>query len=435
MHTMKHSLPKLLLTFTLFSLLTTSVMADTLIDRIVAIVNNDVILKSELSEQMLTQQQTMKQQGIPIPDIDTLQQKVLDSLILEKLQLERAKQLGIEIPDEYITEQLESIAQQNNMSLVALRKRLNLENPNGFDALRQQIKTQAIIQKVREAEVLSQIHVSESEINNLINRQALNNTQESLHLGHILIELPNSPTPQQRQAALEKAQYIHQQLKKGADFQQLAVQHSDGNNALKGGSLGWLKRPEIPSFFNDAIAELSPGDISPVIQSPNGFHIVKLIEQKTTLPSHNTQLYHLHRFIFPSDQTLQTTPPKELVERVASIQNLDDFNALKTFFPEIPKSINQQSDLGWRPLSELPPALQEKVQTLSPNQALEPLPTQQGWMVLFLEELKTTTPEPNALKQQAMQEIRMRKANELFERWLQRLKDEAFIEIKLNDYE
>ncbi len=433
--TMKQLLSKLLFAcFFMFSW-PLAVQADTLIDRIVAVVNNDVILKSELNEHMLSQQQALASQGIPMPSADILQQKVLDSLILEKLQLERAKQLGIEISDEQITEQLEKIATQNDMSVIALRKRLNLENPNGFNALRNQIKTQATIQKVREAEILSQTQVSESEIKNLINRQALKNIQESLQLGHILIELPNSPTPQQRQTALEKAQQIHQRLEAGEDFRQLAVQYSDGNNALKGGELGWLKPSEIPSFFNEAIAGLSPGDISPVIQSPNGFHIVKLIDKKETGASNSTQTYHLHRFILPSDNALQQEKPKELSKLVTSLHSIDDFNALKAHFPEIPKEVNQQSDLGWRLLKELPKALQEKVQTLQPNQALEPLPTQQGWMVLFLEAIKNTPLNSENLQQQAMQEIRMRKASEMFERWLQRLKDEAFIEIKLNDYE
>lgn len=409
--------------------------ADTLIDRIVAIVNSDVILKSELNEKMLSQQQALASQGIPIPSADILQQKVLDSLILEKLQLERAKQLGIEIPDEQITEQLENIAKQNNMSVIALRKRLNLEKPNGFNTLRNQIKTQLTIKKVREVEILSQIQVSESEIKNLINRQALKHTRESLQLGHILIELPSSPTPQQRQAALEKAEQIHQRLEAGEDFRKLAVQYSDGSNALKGGELGWLKPSEIPSFFNEAIAGLSPGDISPVIQSPNGFHIVKLMDKKEAGAATKTQMYHLHRFILPSDHALQQEKPKELSKLVASLHSIDDFHALKAYFPEIPNEINQHSDLGWRLLNEFPEALQEKITTLQPNQALEPLPTQQGWMVLFLEAVKSIPIHSDHLQQQAMQEIRMRKGSEMFERWLQRLKSEAFIEIKLNDYE
>ncbi|MCF6298572.1 MAG: peptidylprolyl isomerase [Thiomicrorhabdus sp.] len=407
--------------------------ADELIDRIVAVVNDEVILKSELNDEMLTQQQALRSQGIAMPDANILQQKVLDSLILEKLQLERAKQLGIEIPDEQITEQLETIAQQNNMSLIALRKRLNLENPNGFNELRQQIKHKMIIQKVREAEVLSQTNISESEVDNLLNRQALSTRQESLHLGHILIELPDSATPQQREQALQQAQDIHQRLKTGEDFRQLAVRYSDGSKALQGGSLGWLKRSEIPSFFTDAIAGLNAGEISQVIQSPSGFHIVKLIEQKQLNSNDAIKQYHLHRFIIPSDQAQQPSP--ELIALTNSLRSIEAFNALKTTFPEIPKEINQNSDLGWRTLEEMPEPLRDAVQTLQPNQALPPLATQQGWMILFLEAVKSTKVSAESQKQQAIQAIRMRKANEMFERWLQRLKDEAFIEIHLDHFE
>jgi len=428
-----HTLHTMCLLFITCFVLQSSAHADELIDRIVAVVNDEVILKSELNDEMLTQQQALKSQGIAMPDAAILQQKVLDSLILEKLQLERAKQLGIEISDEKITEQLETIAQQNNMSLIALRKRLNLETPNGFNALRQQIKQKMIIQKVREAEILSQAHVSESEVNNLLNRQALSTRQESLHLGHILIELPDSPTPQQRQQALQQAQEIHQRLQTGEDFRQLAVRYSDGNKALQGGSLGWLKRSEIPTFFTDAIAGLNAGEISQVIQSPSGFHIVKLIEQKQLNANAAIKQYHLHRFIIPSDQAQQPSP--QLMALSRSLHSMDDFNALKTTYPEIPKEINQNSDLGWRTLEEMPEALRDKIQTLQPNQALPPLVTQQGWMILFLEAVKTIEINPESQTQQAIQTIRMRKANEMFERWLQRLKDEAFIEIHLDHYE
>ncbi len=407
--------------------------ADKLIDRIVAVVNNQIILKSELSDQMLIQQQSLSRQGIPLPEAQVLQQKVLDALILEKLQLERAEQLGIEISDEQLNEQLEIIAKQNKMSLVALRKRLNLETPNGFNALRQQIKNKLLIQTVREAEVLSQIQVSESEIQNFINRQALDNRQEELLLGHILIELPDSPTPQQRQAALQQAQNIHQRLQANEDFRELAVRYSDGSKALNGGSLGWLKRTEIPTFFTDAIAGLNVGDISSVIHSPSGFHIVKLIDQKTLNTPQHVTLYHLHRFLLPSDQAIRTqTPPSELATMVANINSLKDFHALVETYPEVPKSLNQHTDLGWKSLDELPPALQTKIQSMSPNRALPPLATQDGWVILFLDAIKTNQAKPEAQTQQAIQEIRMRKGNEIFERWLNRLKDEAFIKIHLN---
>lgn len=428
-----HTLHTMCLLFITCFVIQTPANADELIDRIVAVVNDEVILKSELSDEMLTQQRALMSQGITMPSAAILQQKVLDSLILEKLQLERAKQLGIEIPDEKITEQLETIAQQNNMSLIALRKRLNLETPNGFNALRQQIKHKVIIQKVREAEVLSQTHVSESEVENLLNRQALSTRQESLHLGHILIELPDSPTPQQRQQALQQAQEIHQRLQAKEDFRQLAVRYSDGSKALQGGSLGWLKRTEIPTFFTDAIAGLNAGEISQVIQSPSGFHIVKLIEQKQLTSNAAIKQYHLHRFIIPSDQAQQPSP--KLIALSLSLRSIEDFNTLQTTYPEIPQEVNQNSDLGWRTLEEMPEPLRNKVQTMQANQALPPLATQQGWMILFLEATKIITVSDTNQEQQAIQTIRMRKANEMFERWLQRLKDDAFIEIHLDHYE
>lgn len=408
-----------------------TVLANNLIDRVAAVVNNQVILKSELNDQMYSQQQSLAAQGIAQPSADVLQEKVLDSLILEKLQLERAATLGIEIPDETINEQLETIAKQNNMDLIALRKRLNLETPDGFGNLRQQIKDKFLIQKVREAEVLSQTHITESEIQNYLTRQSLDDRQEKLHLGHILIEIPESATPQQRQTALQKAEEIYHRITLGEEFSQLAVRYSDGSKALNGGSLGWFERAEVPTFFADPVSKLAIGEVSDIIQSPSGFHIIKLIDQQGSNTNLNKS-YHLHRFLMPSEQALQQPQPTHLLALSKSLNSIEDFKALKNQFPEIPAEINENSDLGWATIEEIPEGLQNEVLNLKANQALEPLATEQGWMILFLEEIKILELTEDDRKQQAIKEIRMRKANETFELWLRRLKDEAFIEIRLD---
>jgi len=417
-------------TLTLLSFSQTA-LANSLIDRVAAIVNDQVILKSELNDQMYSQQQSLSAQGIAQPSAEVLQEKVLDRLILEKLQLERAARLGIEVPDESVNDQLEVIAKQNNLSLMALRKRLNLEMPNGFDTMRQQIKDKILIQKVREAEVLSQTHITESEIQNYLNRQALDNRDEKLHLGHILVEIPESATPQQRQTALEKAEDIYQRIALGEEFSQLAVRYSDGSKALNGGSLGWFKRAEVPTFFAEPASKLTIGEVSQIIQSPSGFHIIKLIDQQSSSASMN-RTYHLHRFIMPNEQALQQPKPTHLLALSKSLTSIEDFKALKSQFPEVPTQINANSDLGWKSIEEIPEGLQNSILNLKANQALEPIATEQGWMILFLEEIQTLELTEDDKKQQAIKEIRMRKANEIFELWLRRLKDEAFIEIRLD---
>ncbi|NPA71368.1 MAG: molecular chaperone SurA [Gammaproteobacteria bacterium] len=403
-----------------------------LIDRIVAVVNETVILKSELNSKMYAKAQELAAKNIAVQDVDALQAKVLDSLILEKLQLDRAAQIGLQVSDDEINEQLQAIAQQNNLTLMALRNQLDIELPNGFQKIRQQIKTKLMIQKLREAEVISKAQVSENEVSNFLTREALEKSQVQVALGHILIALPESATPKQRETALEEAKSIHKRLLAGEDFSQLAVRHSDGGKALNGGLLGWLNKEEVPTFFADAIEHLSPGQISELIQSPSGFHIIKLIGQRDV----GIQLineYHLHRFIILSDNTRGQSAPQHISQEVESMKSLEDFKALAGLYPDTPPELNAKSDLGWKKLEQIPAVIQEDIQTLDVNRALPALATDKGWMILFLEDKRVVDSNSKNKTQEAIQTIRMRKANSMFDLWLRRLKDEAFIEVHLNN--
>ena len=405
---------------------------ETLIDRVVAVVNDRVILKSELNTQMFTKAQELAAQNIPVQDTDALQAKVLDSMILETLQIERAEQLGLQVADDEVNAQLQKIAEQNKMTLMALRNQLNIEMPDGFQKVREKIKNKILIQKLREAEVISRAHVTESEIEYYLQRERLESSNLEMRLAHILIELPESATPQQRETALEKAQDLLKRIKMGEDFNQLAVRHSSGSKALSGGDLGWLKQAEIPTFFADAITGLQPGQVSKVIQSPSGFHLIKLVAQK----DHALQLikeYHLHRFIILSDNAVQANVPANITELTKALKSLEDFENLSNQFSDIPKEVNAASDLGWVSLEAIPSALRNEMSQLEINQALPPIATDKGWMILFLQDTRIVDQQAVDKTQQAMQAIRIRKANEMFDLWLRRLKDEAFIQIRLEN--
>jgi len=245
--------------FSLFTVLTTltatsiySVTANAseeLLDKIAAVVNDHVILQSQLNEKMYEQTQQMAAQNIPVNNVDDLRKKVLDSMILEELQIERANQLGLKVPDDEINTRLKTIAEQNNMSLMQLRNRLNIEQANGFQKARETIKKQLLIQKLRDEEVISKALVTESEIQNYLKRQKLADKNVEVRLNHILIALPESATPEQRQQALDKITKIKQRIQDGEDFSQLAVRESNGGKSLQGGDLGWMKESEVPTFF------------------------------------------------------------------------------------------------------------------------------------------------------------------------------------------
>jgi len=254
--------------------------AKTPLDRIAAVVNNQIILVSELDQQTEIALLELRQRGINPPAQNLMQERVLDSIIMQKLQEERARDRGLRITDDDINRQLRQIAQENNLTLDQLQKVLNDERPNGFTDLREQIASQVLIQRLREIEVISQIAVTEDEIQQFIQRRQLDTSNNDYRLGHILITRPDSATQDQRQALQERIENIYQQLLDGARFAEMAITHSEGRQALNGGDLGWVADDQIPSFFADTVRNLTPGEISPIIESSNGFHIVTLLDKR-----------------------------------------------------------------------------------------------------------------------------------------------------------
>lgn len=411
---------------TLFLALSAPVNADQLLDKIVAVVNDRVILSSELNERMAEKAQELQSQNIAVDDTKALQEKVLEALIFETLQLERAKQIGLKTTDEEVNTQMQQIAEQNKMTLMELRNRLNSDMPDGFAQVREKIQTKILIQKLREAEVISQTQVTESEIQNYLQRQSLATSDLEIQLSHILIALPESATPQQRTDALKTIEELRTRIQAGEDFSQLAVRYSSGSKALEGGNLGWLKQEQIPTFFADAIQNLTIGQVSQVIQSPSGFHLIKLAD-KRDLNAQIVKEYHLHRFMILSDNASMDKVPAQLTELTKTLTSVQSFNQLNQLFADIPKEVNAGSDLGWRTLEAIPNAIRDMVSQLQPNRALPPLATEQGWMIIFLEDTRELNQQDVDKTQQAIQAIRIRKANETFDLWLRRLKDEAYI--------
>jgi len=423
--------------FTVFTLLSsasfyssTANASEGLRDKSAAVVNDHVILQSELSTKMFEQSQKLAAQHIPVNDVEALRKKVLDGMILEELQIERAKQLGLQIPDEKINAQMQNIAEQNKMSLMQLRNRLNIEQPNGFQKARDTIKKQMLIQKLRDEEVISKALVTENEIQNYLKRQKLAEKNVEVKLNHILIALPESATPEQRQQALDKITKLKNRIQEGEDFSQLAVRYSNGGNALQGGDLGWMKESEVPTFFADAVENLKVGQVSDIIQSASGFHLIKLANKKDTSLIDEVTEYHLFRFIILSDDIDRTHIPKELMKLSQSIHSMQDFQALTKKYPDIPAAVNADSDLGWRTINKIPNVIRQDVKQQQSKTALPPLATDKGWMLLYLDDKREINKAGEDQTKKAIKAIRIRKANEMFDLWLRRLKDEAFIQIK-----
>ncbi|MGC9386139.1 MAG: peptidylprolyl isomerase [Hydrogenovibrio sp.] len=406
-----------------------------LLDRVVAVVNDDIILKSELDYETALAEQELRTRNIDIADQDELQLKVLDRMVIETLQLQQIKQMGLKVSDEELLTQIQEIAEQNNLTIMALRDRLNYSAPNGFEDFRERIRKQMLFQKLREAEVLSKTQVTEDEINNFIQRQKLIENSDEYRLKHILVSLPESATPAQRDEARAQAESILQKLQQGEDFGQVAVRFSDGNKALQGGDLGWLTHDQIPTFFAKSVSRLKPGQISDIIRSPVGFHIIKLDGQR----NQNSQLvkqYHVYRFILLSDDAKNAGQPSNtLISLANSIDSLEKFKQLNDQYSDIPASVNANGNLGWQTAREMPADYFTAIAPLEPGQTARPFATDEGWVILYLDGIREQDKALDDKRQHAMETLRMKKANESFEIWLRRLRDEALVDIRYRDPE
>ena len=250
-----------------------------LLDRIVAVVEDHPILQSELDQATFEALNRLRQQGITPPPLNELRHKVLEQLILQQVQLQRAQRRGIQVTDEEVNAQLQQLAAANGLTLEQFIEALDRQAPGSYERLRKQIKEQLMIQKLRQLEVVRQVSVTREELQQFL-KQVGQGSTVSYHLRHILVPLPNTPTREQVKATEKKAQTLRDRLAAGADFGRMAVEHSAGAEALQGGDLGWHKASELPDSFLEAVKNLKPGQISPVIRTAGGFHILQLVDKR-----------------------------------------------------------------------------------------------------------------------------------------------------------
>ncbi len=269
-----------LLTFTgmlISSLFASLTWADELLDRSIAIVNRTVITESELMNESRDIVRNLSAQGVKLPPAQELYKQVLEQMILKQAQEDLASQLGIRIRDEEVNERLQAIAQQNNLDLITLRQRLETQEPGSFTRLRDSVRDELSIEELRNQEVVQRIRVTPEEVKNFVNRKLGNTGNNTRYkVQHLLIALPESPSPEQISATRDKAKIVWQNLKNGEDFAQLAIRYSADSKALSGGDLGWLDTSELPGFLEETIVGLGEGNISEPVQSGLGFHIVKV---------------------------------------------------------------------------------------------------------------------------------------------------------------
>lgn len=398
---------------------------------IAAVVDDDVITWSELNQRVETISQQLAQKNTPLPPRNILERQILDRLIIEQLQLKRADQIGIQIDDESLNRVIANIARENKLSLEQFRNTL-IQDGMDFAFFREQIRNEIIMTRLRTSQVDNRVTVTPQEVDALLEAQKgqlQRNTE--FHLYHILIAVPGSASPEQVQEARAKADEVMARLGQGADFQQMAVSYSSGQQALEGGDLGWRRAAQLPTLFADEVLAMQPGQISKLIRSSSGFHILQLTEKRG-------QERHIVRQVNARHILLKTSPlvsASEARNRLARLRERilagEDFAELARAHSEDPGSAVKGGELDWSDPGIYVQAFQDALKNHPVGAVSEPFKSQFGWHIMQVLGWRDYDNTEEALRNQAYQAIHQRRTEEEQLDWLRRLRDEAYVEYRL----
>ncbi len=403
-----------------------------LLDRVAATVNEGVVLQSELDEQMLIIAARMRTQQVELPPQNVMRKQVLDRLVLQELQVQRANRAGIKVSDETLNNALKDVAQQNGIELRDLPEALAAQGIE-YSSYREQLRKELSMQILRQRDVIGRINVSPREIDQFLERQKkMPSASNEYDVSHILIAVPQAATPEELDTAEKKAQEVYDKATGGEDFGRLAVQFSNAQTALEGGRLGVRKGSELPTFLGEIIAGMKAGDVTKPIRTPSGYHIVKLNEIKGSATVIVNQVHARHILIKTNELQDDATVEQKLAAiRDRIVNKGENFAAVASVVSEDPGSAAEGGDLGWSNPGTFVPEFEKELAQLQPDEISQPFRTQYGWHIIQLLGRRQFDNTQDIIRQQAFVALREAKADEETELWLRRLRDEAYVEYKL----
>ncbi|WP_425335641.1 peptidylprolyl isomerase SurA [Pseudomonas helleri] len=401
------------------------------LDKVVAIVDNDVIMQSQLDQRVKEVQQTIAKRGQDVPPASVLDQQVLERLIVENLQLQIGERSGIRITDEELNQAIGTIAQRNNMTVDQFRQALAHDGLSYEDA-REQVRREMIISRVRQRRVAERIQVTDQEVKNFL-KSPMGAMQQSdeYRLANILIPTPDRASSEDIQAAGKKAVDIYNQLQQGADFAKLAIAYSSSDNALEGGDMGWRKAAQLPPPFDEELSRMNAGDVTKPVRIPTGFIILKVNEKRGGNTVVTDEVHVRHILVKPSEIRTEDDT-KKLIDKIYDrVKSGEDFATLAKTYSEDPGSALNGGDLDWINPQSLVPEFREVMANTPQGVLSKPFQTQYGWHVLEVLGRRAVDNTAKASEQQAMNTLRNRKYDEELQNWLRQIRDEAYVEIKL----
>lgn len=403
------------------------------LDRIVAVVNEDVIMKSELENKVYTINEKMKEQGANTPPESILKRQVLNNLIQNRIQLQLAAMIGIKVNDENLNRTISNIAAESQVTLEQFREILEKDGYN-YEQFREDIRNEITLTQLRKRQVTNRIIVSEKEIDNfLTNDNSQSIFQTEMRLSHILFSLSETATEDEITQTEQMASKVRDELLTGADFAKIASTVSDGGNAKAGGDLGWRRIDDIPTLFTDYIPDMKVGDISELIRSPSGFHIIKISDLKDMEENIVEQTHARHILVKINELRTDEQANEKLIQLKLRIDNGDDFGLLAKGNSDDAMSAIDNGDLGWSIPGELVPEFQRVLDGLEINETSEPFKSRFGWHIAQVLGRRNHDNTESIKRARARKVIGDRKLNEALQNWNRELLDEAYIEYRLDD--
>ena len=403
------------------------------LDYAVVIVNDDVLTRTELEDRLHMVVKQLKEKNTKLPPQDILQRQILESLVMEKIQLQQAKKVGIRVSDEAVNRVLTNIARSNNLTLENFHEILAKDGFN-YEDFRDNIRNELIIKQLRKRRVENRVEVSPQEVDNyLATQKNRKGSNIEYNLGHILIAVPEAATPEEISQAKQKAEETLQQLNQGADFAQTAVAVSGGQQALKGGQLGWLKAAQMPTMFADIVPELAVNDYSKIIRSSSGFHIIRLQDKRSDTRRHIIeQTMARHILIRPNELLSNDEARQRLTLLRERIVNGEDFALLARSNSDDKGSAADGGSLGWVSPGMMVRQFEEAMNQLKPGEISQPFTSRFGWHIVQVMSRRKHDDTVSYERIQASNNIRKRKTDEAIENWLRRLRSEAYVEYRFN---
>jgi peptidyl-prolyl cis-trans isomerase SurA len=402
------------------------------IDRVVAVVNNEVVTRIELDDQLKLATRQLVRQGTPLPQKELLEKQLLERMVTTRVLQQYAKETGLRIEESQVDRAVARIAQDNKMDASTFRQAV-VDDGTDWDRFREDVRNELMISRLRDREVESRVVVSDSEVEAWLRAQAASGRNDEYSLLHILVTVPEAASPDQIQARRARAEDALAKLKGGADFLQVSSTVSDAPNALQGGDLGWRNAGRLPNLFAQAVAALKVGDLTSILRSPNGFHILKVAGKRSNeQPVVVRQTHARHVLVRVNEVVSEADAKRRLDLALERIKAGTDFAEIARATSE-DASAPRGGDLGWLSPGDTVPEFEQAMDALEPGQVSPPVQSPFGWHLIQVLERRTEDLTRERQRRSAQQAVRARKTEEAFTEWVRQQRDRAFVEVRLEE--